>query len=358
MALFVSVSRSAGSWVWLGGLAGVLLGACAESDELGLPKDPDYVGGGSSSGGTSGAPGTSGSSSATSGSAGQAPGTSGSPGTAGTGGAPTGTAGSGGMAGGGAGAGGAGGSGGADACPMDANKTEPGECGCGVPDTDCAPLQDALVHRYSFDTNANDSVGTANGVLMNGATVSAKALNLTGGANGGYLDLPNGLISSLSNATIEIWVTWTGTAGGEWQRIFDFGSSTMAEGTPGNGSKYLFLSARKFRTAYTSATPPAEVFADVTSVLPSTLTHVAVVVNDTDNVLGIYVAGLPMASAVLTEPLSAINDVNNWLGRSQFAADEYFQGTISEFRIYDAALTEAQLKTSFKMGEDTTFLKK
>jgi hypothetical protein len=57
-------------------------------------------------------------------------------------------------------------------------------------------------------------------------------------------------------------------------------------------------------------------------------------------------------------PLSAIPDVNNWIGRSQYAPDEYFAGKISEFRIYNAALTGPQLKTSKKMGENTTYLKK
>ena len=40
-----------------------------------------------------------------------------------------------------------------------------------------------LLHRYSFDGNANDSVGTANGTLLNGAAVSGGAL-VTNGGNG------------------------------------------------------------------------------------------------------------------------------------------------------------------------------
>ena len=56
--------------------------------------------------------------------------------------------------------------------------------------------------------------------------------------------------------------------------------------------------------------------------------------------------------------ISAINDVNNWIGRSQYMGDDYFGGKISEFRIYSAALTGPQLKTSKKMGENTTYLQK
>jgi hypothetical protein len=275
------------------------------------------------------------------------------------------------MAGGGAGGasagtGGGGGSGGgdpSDMCPDDPNKTEPGKCGCGAPDIDsvngagCAALQAAIIHRWSFEGNANDSVGTASGTLMGGATIAGGALTLAGGTSGQYLDLPNGLVSKLTNATLEAWVTWTGSSGGMWQRVFDFGSSTMAEGQAGDGNKYLFLSTSNFRACYTSAMPPSEVFADSPGGFPTSgVAHVAVVVNDAANTLNLYLDGNSVGGTALDLPLSAINDVNNWLGRSQFAADEYFAGTISEFRIYDAALTGPQLKTSFKMGESTMYL--
>jgi hypothetical protein len=278
----------------------------------------------------------------------------------------TGGGGAGGASGGAGGAGGTGGAtggggaGGGDACPMDPDKTEPGSCGCGVPDMDsvngagCGPLQDSIKHRYSFDTNANDSVGTKHGMLMNGATVASKALVLTGGASGGYVQLPAGMISVLGNATFEAWVTWTGTAGKDWQRIFDFGSNDGTDGT-----KYIFLSTRQFRTAYTSADTKSEVVAEYAVAFPSdTLVQVTVVVNDTGNSLNLYLNGNSVATANLDLPLSAIPDMNNWLGRSQYAADDYFKGTITEFRIYGAALTGPQVKTAYKMGADTTYLKK
>jgi hypothetical protein len=267
-----------------------------------------------------------------------------------------------------AGSGGGGGSSGGDPidmCPEDPNKTEPGRCGCGAPDEDsingagCAALQDAIIHRWSFEGNPNDSVGAAHGTLMGGATIADGALTLAGGTSGQYLDLPNGLISELTDATLEAWVTWTGSSGGMWQRVFDFGSSSMAEGQAGAGNKYLFLSTDKFRVCYTSATPPSEVFVDSPGGFPTSgVAHVAVVVNDAANTLSLYLDGDSVGSTALDLPLSAVNDVNNWLGRSQYAADQYFAGKISEFRIYGAALTGPQLKTSSKMGESTTYLEK
>jgi hypothetical protein len=133
----------------------------------------------------------------------------------------------------------------------------------------------------------------------------------------------------------------------------------MAEDVAGAGAKYLFLSARTFRACYTSATPKAEIFADSNTVLPDAApAQVAVVVNSATKTLSLYLEGNSVGSTTLNLPLSAISDVNNWIGRSQYAADDYFGGKISEFRIYNAALTGPQLKTSKKMGENTTYLKK
>ena len=50
--------------------------------------------------------------------------------------------------------------------------------------------------------------------------------------------------------------------------------------------------------------------------------------------------------------MSYVYDVNDWLGRSQFAADEGFTGSFLEFRIYSVALTAAQIQASYDAGPD------
>ena len=42
------------------------------------------------------------------------------------------------------------------------------------------PVRGALIHRYSFTSDANDSVGTANGTLMGSATITGNAVVLDG----------------------------------------------------------------------------------------------------------------------------------------------------------------------------------
>jgi hypothetical protein len=70
----------------------------------------------------------------------------------------------------------------------------------------------------------------------------------------------------------------------------------------------------------------------------------------------LYRNGQFEASAVHLGSFSMLNDVNNWLGRSQYAADAAFTGTLHEFRIYDAALSPAMVQESFLGGTDPPFL--
>jgi hypothetical protein len=253
-----------------------------------------------------------------------------------------------------------------DLCPADASKTAPGVCGCGLADVaqGCLGLRAALVHRYSFDgsgTTATDSKGTANGTVANTQLTGTGALALSGTTSNQYVDLPNNLLSTLTNATLEVWVTWTG--GGVWQRIFDFGSNNYPEGQQGTGRTYLFLTPHggssaslNMRVTFSSSGAGAETIVSAPLDLPSArAVHVAVVVDDQNNTLALYQDGVQVGSGTFAGHLSSLNDINNWLGRSQFTSDPELGGSIDEFRMYDAALTPAQLMTSFMAGPDAAF---
>jgi hypothetical protein len=267
-----------------------------------------------------------------------------------------------------------------DDCPSDPAKTAPGVCGCGFPDADtaqlagCAGLKSALVHRYDFEgtgTVVTDRVGTAHGSVEGAATlsqVSGKgAVVLTGGTSGPYVDLPNGLLSALGSATLEAWVTWGG--GTAWQRIFDFGDSTSAtpEDTPANGKSYLFLTPSSdanaggvVRAVYSldGGAAAAETRVSGTAAMPQTLAQVAVVVDTGSGMLFVYLNGAKAGEQTFSGSLASINDVNVWLGRSQYNADPELTGTFHDFRIYKAALTPLQIATSFAGGPDPAFLSK
>jgi hypothetical protein len=254
-----------------------------------------------------------------------------------------------------------------DECMDDPTKAEPGVCGCGVAETLCASLARSLIHRYGFDgvgTLAVDSVGTADGLIVNAELAGTGQLDLGGATGEQYVDLPNGMISVLDSATFEAWVIWHALKPAHWERIFDFGVSTLGEDQRSDGYSYLFLAPELFRTAFrNAATIPAhaatsgEVRVDAEDPFPvGELSHVAVVVDPAATELRLYLNAEFQGGTALTEPLSSINDVNNWLARSQFVADTQFAGSLVEFRIYDTALTQSELQSSLLLGPSPYFV--
>jgi Concanavalin A-like lectin/glucanases superfamily len=260
-----------------------------------------------------------------------------------------------------------------DDCPNDPDKVAPGACGCGVPEApsatkaDCQTLKSLLVHRYDFEgngTSVKDRVGTAHGSIPAGATLSKLdgkgVVLLGGGSNGAYVDLPNRLLSSLTNATLEGWVTWGG--GAAWQRVFDFGDSTAAtpENNPAAGKTYLFLTPRSgsntVLVAFSLGGVGQELAVAASGQAKQALTQFVAVVDDTGNKIQLYVDGVFASEQTWTGQLSTINDVNAWLGRSNYSADAELSGVYHEFRMYDAALNAAQVAAAFNAGTDPQFL--
>jgi hypothetical protein len=231
----------------------------------------------------------------------------------------------------------------------------------------------AVVHRYSFTGNANDSLGTANGVLVNNSGLAAyssgqldmgnSSLPSSTSSTINYVDLPNGVISSLgTQATFEAWVTWAGTASSSWQRIFDFGTSDTGENfsTSGSSSTYIFMTpysgSGTYRVGYrmgSSLGTTSERTIDNASALPTnTQVHVALTWNDTTSQANLYLNGALIGTNTTHFLLSQMQDNNNWLGRSQWP-DPAFNGKYNEFRIHNIAMTDAQISSSYSAGPDT-----
>lgn len=280
-------------------------------------------------------------------------------------------AGGGGAGGGGAGAGGAGAGGvdgGADG-GITAGRDSGGSGGSdtggggGGPTGDAAPddvavLRAALAHRYDFEgvgAKPADALGGAPAYIYNGGLDGLGFVRLDGTR---YVSLPNGVLSSTSDKTLEVWLTWRG--GLPWQRIFDFGTSDAGEFNQGNGQSYLFLAATSnegvMTAAYSQDGLANEVRLASDDPCPiGVIVHLAVVVDSTRGTLSLYRDGALEAETALTQRLADIDDVNVWIGRSQYAADPNLDADVAEFRIYDQALGAAELTLSHQLGPDTAF---
>ena len=220
------------------------------------------------------------------------------------------------------------------------------------------PLHSAhLIHRYSFDgegTQVVDSVGSADGSLQNGAVLDG-AGHVTLDGKDDYVNLPNGLLSGLTDATLVAWLAWSG--GQEWQRVFDFGSTDAGEDMVGNATSSLFLTpkANPGPGPSTSFQTISQQFGSVDSEtrFPELrVSVIAAVVDATNRELRLYAAGMPLGKPGVARSLALLADDNNWLGRSQWVQDAYLRGTYDEFRIYDKALSDAELAALETAGAD------
>lgn len=239
----------------------------------------------------------------------------------------------------------------------DAGDAPPGAGG--LPDASPANVASssaALAHRYGFDgfgPNPVDARGGPPAYLYNTALTGQGFVRLIG--NDQYVSLPNGILSSTSDKTLEAWLTWRG--GAAWQRIFDFGNSNEGERNQGVGESYLYLAASSdegvMTAAYSQDGFGNEVRLVGTGPCPrDVLVHVTFVIDSRRNSMALYVNGVLDVEGTLTQRLGGIADVNVWLGRSQFADDPSLDADITEFRIYDAALAAADVALSDRLGPD------
>ncbi|HXP61702.1 MAG TPA: LamG-like jellyroll fold domain-containing protein, partial [Dongiaceae bacterium] len=214
--------------------------------------------------------------------------------------------------------------------------------------------QTMLVHRYSFTSDASDSVGAQDGYLWGNATISGAQVVFDGDPNS-YVELPSRMISSYDSVTFEFWASVGVNA--IWSRIFDFGHYTAQ--ADGGGQSYVFFTPHSgtptTRICLSDGTeanldcgPPLDGYDDV---------HLVVVYDPTTDTESLYTNAVLAASGGLAgKKLSGVNDVACWLGRSLYAADNGLTASIDEFRLYAGALTPAQITADYAAGPNTVVL--
>ncbi len=218
----------------------------------------------------------------------------------------------------------------------------------------------ALAHRYSFVSDATDSVGGANGTIVAGTTGAAATIanglvlpGNTVGGNGysGYVSLPAGILTNTTSLTVECWVTQN--QGNTWAELWDFGINSQAYNfalipfPANNGGNPEVANFDNDNNDYITANVP----------FPSgTEQYVAVTYNNSSLVGNLYTNG--NLDATVNYPSTAYapgsyggagGTINNYLGNDIYG-DQQFDGTIYEFRIWNGAVSPAYLAASAAAG--------
>ena len=219
----------------------------------------------------------------------------------------------------------------------------------------------ALIHAYTFnDGTPNDSVGTANGTLASHATIANGQLttdgtdqNTAGGAVG--VTLPASTFSGITgDFTIEQFVTDV-AANSQFSTTFSIGNDT---------NDFVLLNPSRNGGNVTADFKQGSANTEVNIAGPAPLAkgvqhQVAITYTAMNNTATLYVDGVSVGSGSLDKATGTGNTLNlstlagafNGINdHSPFTGDHSLNGSTNEFRIYDNALSAADVATSFLNG--------
>ena len=213
----------------------------------------------------------------------------------------------------------------------------------------------ALTHRWSFNDNLNDSVGSSNAskIGSNVNLVDGKAVCTGNGAGQGSLNLGSNLLNT-DGATIEIWAANDEVKGGS--RIFEYGVDT---------SHYFMMAWTKSTDLYVDS---AEAFSGSNNIYDGALApftlgrqyHISVTFErQGDGSTKVRAMRRDVASGAIQRVAvySVTNGIHTFsspilrLGRS-FQGNVDARATYDEVRVWQGVLSDAQLKASALAGPD------
>jgi len=201
-----------------------------------------------------------------------------------------------------------------------------------------------LAHRYSFTSDASDSIGGANGTLVGDTSISSNALQLDG-VTGSYVDLPAGLIHSYAAVTIETWATFNDTA--SWARLWDFCDDEANEFY--FAPVTLGTSDHRYSDGFTiNSANYDEAPAFITNAV-----HITCILGDGS--MELWTNGvLEVQNSDYLGAVSQAGVTYSRIGWSPYPADPGLAGSIDEFRIYNGRLAPDEIVASDLLGPDQT----
>jgi len=196
-----------------------------------------------------------------------------------------------------------------------------------------------LLSHYKFDETSDTTVTDStynhyDGTLMNGVTrnVYGSGGMITLDGRDDYVQLP-GTVTDGEDFTFAAWVKWDG--GAAWQRIMDFGNGmngfmflTPSQGT---GMQFTIHQNNTDQNIVTGSAMPQGKWVHVTVTLAG----------DTGK---LYLNGqLAGTNDKMTFNPKNLMTREAYLGKSRFAADAYFKGSLDDVRIYNEALSPDEI---------------
>lgn len=176
---------------------------------------------------------------------------------------------------------------------------------------------------------------TNNGAIVDNSGKIGKCYSFDGIND--YIQIPT-MVLDLSRVSICGWIKWG--AFNSWSRMFDFqnsaSGSTGAIGIANNGTTSTITVFG--RTSSGGSLPDTNIGL---SAVANTWYHIALTLNNTT--AKVYLNGTLSKTFTLNSALGVMTLNNNYLGKSGWSSDEFFQGSMNDFRIYNHCLSSKEV---------------
>ena len=215
-----------------------------------------------------------------------------------------------------------------------------------------ASLTDGLVAYYPFDGNANDASGNGNNGVVHGATLTADRFGNANGAyyfdGSSYIDAPNSsaLYAICRTVSVSAWIKPEAWYPGDGYISFDKWLSVLNKG----------YNDRQFGIQIESDYGTKWLFSDnacigSVSQLPTLDTWSHVVITDDGVIMTAWLNGQSIGTASSSGYLPQTTE-SLYIGMDRPAGLEYFIGAMDDIRIYNRALSAAEVKALYDGTSD------
>lgn len=217
------------------------------------------------------------------------------------------------------------------------------------------PPVSVIVHRYSFATDASDSVGGSawDGTLPNGGDLTTTPGQLMLSAAGAqFMQFPAGILSNYTAVTVDAWASFPSALPGN---CFFWGFGDVN----GNaGRKYIFAQPSAGVIGITGGDPgwsgPEQRANGAGNLSLRTNAHVTAVFNPVAGWIALYVNGaLVGKNTTVTWQMNNVSSLVNYIAKSLYSGDGYIDVNVDEFRIYNGAVSSQGVAIADIAGPDS-----
>ncbi|TQJ30753.1 immunoglobulin-like domain-containing protein [Microbacterium sp. SLBN-146] len=230
-------------------------------------------------------------------------------------------------------------------------------------------VTEGLVHHFPLDETSGTvlaNTGSA-GAAANASIVNADNVELTGegvrfnpeeyaySLAGGYAQLPNDLTAGMTNVTIDYDI-WIDPANVGEHQIWSLGNKTSCDATTGQQGQLFSSNTQRLRVGAGNVNVQQNRVRLPEGVWKHVTYTQALNENGTSWTGTLFVDGVQHAQATNITTAPSVNAAGtncNYLARSQNPGNYAFRGTLSDFRVYDRALSTGEITQRAHTGNET-----